>query len=65
MRIERPKSEKRQRVKYSRKAGKGGEGARARLEVEIKPSARSNLILTTRTTAPPGKKWNALAKKCI
>ena len=74
VRIERPKPEKRQRVwQHSRKAGVGGEGARARLEVRIKqPRAikvtkifKPRVIETAsaRTTAPPGGKWNALAKK--
>ena len=73
-RIKRPKPEKRQRVwQHSREAGVGGEGARARLEVNIKqPRAikvtkifKPRVIETAsaRTTAPPGGKWNARAKK--
>ena len=71
---ERPKPEKRKRVwHHSCKAGAGGEGARARLEVkqprtiEVTISNTQVIVQTasTRTTAPPGKKWNARARKCV
>ena len=73
VRIERPKPEKCQRVAHSRKAGVGGEAARARLEVkqprtiEVTISNTQVIVQTasTRTTAPPGKKWNARARKCV
>ena len=61
---ERPKPEKRKRVwHHSCKAGAGGEGARARLEVKFEqPSDTPPAIVQTasaRTTAPPGKKQTA------
>ena len=72
-RIKRPKPEKRQRVwQHSCKAGMGGEGARARLEVKIKQPRTTKVTIfkprvietaSARTTAPPGGKWNARAKK--
>ena len=58
--------EKRQRVNYSRKAGMGGEGALARLEVptfKIPPAIVQTA--STETIAPPGKKWNACTKKWV
>ena len=69
--IERPK--KRQRVwQHSCKAGMGGEGARARLEVNIKQPRTTKVTIfkprvietaSVRTTTPPGEKWNAHARK--
>ena len=70
---ERPKPEKRKRVwHHSCKAGAGGEGARARLEVNIKQPRTTKVTIfkprvietaSAHTTAPPGEKWNACARK--